>query len=130
MEYAAKRCSPSPARIQQISEEQRASCAATRHEVRSPTASSPSHARLRRPGVAAGRCLCLRLAVARPNNQQLAFARVADIDQSKVWPAGTCLGNMPPPTSRSTPVDCAAPHAMEVSGTVNLAERFDRALPS
>lgn len=67
-----------------------------------------------------------------PNNQQLAFkGKVADIDQSKVWPAGTCLGidattNQP----IDVPVDCAAPHAMEVSGTVNLAERFPDALPS
>ncbi|WP_264916722.1 septum formation family protein, partial [Mycobacterium kiyosense] len=28
------------------------------------------------------------------------------------------------------PVDCAAPHAMEVTGTVNLAEKFPGALPA
>ena len=66
------------------------------------------------------------------NNQQLAFkGKVADIDQSKVWPAGTCLG-IDPTTNQPTdiPVDCAAPHAMEVTGAVNLAEKFPgRAAP-
>src|SRR5690348_9164878 len=66
-----------------------------------------------------------------PNNQQLAFkGKVADVDQSKVWPAGTCLG-IDPGTNQPTdiPVDCAAPHAMEVTGAVNLAEKFPEALP-
>ena len=61
-----------------------------------------------------------------PNNQQLAFkGKVADVDQSKVWPAGTCLG-IDPTTNQPTdiPVDCAAPHAMEVTGAVNVAEKF------
>jgi predicted heme/steroid binding protein len=64
-------------------------------------------------------------------NQQIAFkGKVADIDQSKVWPAGTCLG-IDPTSNQPTdvPVDCAAPHAMEVSGSVNLAEKFPGALP-
>ncbi|MCX2933487.1 septum formation family protein [Mycobacterium sp. CVI_P3] len=66
------------------------------------------------------------------DNQQIAFkGRVAEIDQSKVWPAGTCLG-IDPATNQPTdvPVDCGAPHAMEVTGTVNLAEKFPGALPS
>ncbi|MDO3638494.1 septum formation family protein, partial [Mycolicibacterium arseniciresistens] len=66
-----------------------------------------------------------------PNNQQLAFqGKVAEIDQSKVWPAGTCLG-IDPSTNQPTdiPVDCAAPHAMEVTGSVNLAEKFPAGLP-
>lgn len=66
------------------------------------------------------------------DNQQVAFkGRVAEIDQSKVWPAGTCLG-IDPPTNQPTdvPVDCGAPHAMEVTGAVNLAEKFPGALPS
>ena len=65
------------------------------------------------------------------NGHQLAFTgRVAEIDQSKVWPAGTCLG-IDPATNQPTdiPVDCAAPHTKEVTGTVNLAERFPDALP-
>jgi predicted heme/steroid binding protein len=67
-----------------------------------------------------------------PNNQQLAFkGKVADVDQSKVWPAGTCLG-IDPSTNQPTdiPVDCAAPHAMEVTGAVNLAEKFPTAMPA
>jgi len=65
------------------------------------------------------------------DNQQLAFkGKVADLDQSKVWPAGTCLG-IDPSTNQPTdaPVDCGAPHAMEVTGAVNLAEKFPGALP-
>jgi len=47
-----------------------------------------------------------------------------------VWPAGTCLG-IDPSTNQPTdaPVDCGAPHAMEVTGAVNLAEKFPGALP-
>lgn len=67
-----------------------------------------------------------------PANQQLPVkGRVADLDQSKVWPAGTCLG-IDPSTNQpnDTAVDCATPHAMEVVGTVNLAEQFPGGLPS
>ena len=67
-----------------------------------------------------------------PANQQIAFkGRVADTDQSKVWPTGTCLG-IEPSTNQpnDAPVDCSAPHAMEVTGTVNLAEKFPDALPT
>ncbi|OMC07341.1 hypothetical protein A5735_03025 [Mycolicibacter heraklionensis] len=63
--------------------------------------------------------------------QQTAFVgKIADIDQSKVWPPGTCLG-IDPATNQpnDVPVDCAAPHTKEVTGTVNLAERFPDALP-
>ncbi|WP_396916870.1 septum formation family protein, partial [Mycolicibacterium sp.] len=66
-----------------------------------------------------------------PGDTQIAFqGKVADIDQSKVWPAGTCLG-IDPATNQPTdvPVDCAAPHAMEVTGAVNLAEKFPGGLP-
>lgn len=66
-----------------------------------------------------------------PGDTQLEYSgKVAEIDQSKVWPAGTCLG-IDPATNQPTdvPVDCAAPHAMEVTGAVNLAEKFPGALP-
>lgn len=65
------------------------------------------------------------------DTQALTVGRVAEQDQSKVFPPGTCLG-IDSDTNQPTdvPVDCAAPHAMEVTGTVNLAERFPDALPS
>ncbi|MGO9104239.1 MAG: septum formation family protein [Mycobacterium sp.] len=66
-----------------------------------------------------------------PGNEQITFkGKVADVDQSKVWPDGTCLG-IEPSTNQPTdiPVDCAAPHAMEVTGTVNLLAKFPDALP-
>ncbi len=64
-------------------------------------------------------------------NEQVAFkGKVADVDQSKVWPDGTCLG-IDPATNQPTdiPIDCAAPHAMEVTGTVDLLAKFPDALP-
>ncbi|WP_293001264.1 septum formation family protein [Mycobacterium sp.] len=64
-------------------------------------------------------------------NQQVAYkGKVADVDQSKVWPDGTCLG-IDPATNQPTdiPVDCVAPHAMEVTGTVNLLARFPEGVP-
>jgi predicted heme/steroid binding protein len=64
-------------------------------------------------------------------NQQVAIkGKVAESDQSKVWPDGTCLG-IDPSTNQPTdiPVNCAAPHAMEVTGTVNLLGKFPGALP-
>jgi predicted heme/steroid binding protein len=64
-------------------------------------------------------------------NEQLGFkGKVADVEQSKVWPDATCLG-IDPATNQPTdiPVDCAAPHAMEVTGTVNLLARFPEGLP-
>lgn len=66
-----------------------------------------------------------------PDNQQVAYkGKIADVDQSKVWPAGTCLG-IDSSTNQPTdiPVDCSAPHAMEVTGAVNLAEKFPVGLP-
>jgi hypothetical protein len=64
------------------------------------------------------------------NNSQQAFrGKVADIDQSKV-----CRRDLPgldPATNQPTdiPVDCAGPHSLEVTGSVNLAERFPQGLP-
>ncbi|WP_394328532.1 septum formation family protein, partial [Mycobacterium avium] len=67
-----------------------------------------------------------------PNTQQQVFkGKVADGAQSKIWPTGPGLG-IDSATNQPTdvPVDCAAPHAMEVTGTVNLAEKFPGALPA
>jgi Septum formation len=67
-----------------------------------------------------------------PDNQPVPFkGKVADLDQSKVWAPGTCL-EIDSATNQPTdvPVDCAAPHALEVTGAVNLAERFPGRRPS
>ncbi|CKO49916.1 membrane protein [Mycobacterium tuberculosis] len=107
MEYGQNAAPPSPARIQQISEEQ---CEAavrrylgTKFDPNSKFTISmlwPGDRAWRQAGER--RMLC-GLQSPGPNNQQLAFkGKVADIDQSKVWPAGTCLGIDATPTSRST----------------------------
>jgi predicted heme/steroid binding protein len=135
-EYGPNAAPPSPARIQQITQEQ---CeAAVRHYL--GTKYDPnskftvsmlwSGDRAWRQG-GERRMLC-GLQLPGLNNQQVAFkGKVADIDQSKVWQAGTCLGidsatNQPV----DVPVDCGAPHAMEVTGTVNLGEKFPNGLPA
>jgi hypothetical protein len=67
-----------------------------------------------------------------PEGKPVPFkGRVAEIDQSKVWPAGTCLG-LDPATNRSTdlPIDCATAHAVEITGAVSLAQRFPGAPPA
>jgi predicted heme/steroid binding protein len=56
--------------------------------------------------------------------------RIVDLDQSKVWPAGTCLGIDSSNRSTDIPVDCSTPHGLEVTGSVGLAERFPGAAPS
>ncbi len=135
-EYAPEAAPPSPARIQQISQEQ---CEAavrrylgTKFDPNSKFTISMLWSGDRAWRQAGERRMLCGLHLPGPNNQQLAFkGKVADIDQSKVWPAGTCLGidattNQP----IDVPVDCAAPHAMEVTGTVNLAEQFPDALPA
>lgn len=53
---------------------------------------------------------------------------VAELDQSKVWPTGTCLG-IDGGRSTDVPVDCAGEHAVEITGSVGLAERFPGASP-
>lgn len=66
------------------------------------------------------------LQLAGPDGHPVPFrGQVAGADQSKVWPPGTCLG-LDPKTSKPTDsvVDCAAPHAVEVIGAVNLGDRF------
>jgi predicted heme/steroid binding protein len=134
-EYGPDAAPPSPARIQQISQEQ---CSAAvknylgnRFDPNSRFTVSMLWSGDKAWRQAGERRMLCGLQLPGPNNQQLAFkGKVADVDQSKVWPAGTCLG-IDPTTNQPTdiPVDCAAPHAMEVTGAVNLAEKFPQALP-
>jgi hypothetical protein len=135
-EYGPNAAPPSPARIQQITQEQ---CEAAVRNYLGPKfdPNSKFTVSLLWAGDRAWRnsgerrMLC-GLQLPGANNQQQAFkGKVADVDQSKVWPAGTCLGidaatNQP----IDVPVDCVTPHAMEVTGTVNLAEKFPGALPA
>ena len=134
-EYGPDAAPPSAARIQQISQEQ---CSAAvknylgnRFDPNSRFTVSMLWSGDKAWRQAGERRMLCGLQLPGPNNQQLAFkGKVADVDQSKVWPAGTCLG-IDPSTNQPTdiPVDCAAPHAMEVTGAVNLAEKFPQALP-
>lgn len=134
-EYGPDAAPPSSARVQQISQEQ---CSTAVQRYLGPRFDPNSRFTVsmlwsgdkawRQSGER--RMLC-GLQLPGPNNQQLPFAgKVAEIDQSKVWPAGTCLG-IDPTTNQPTdiPVDCAAPHAMEVTGAVNVAEKFPGELP-
>ena len=135
-EYGPDAAPPSPARIQQISSEQ---CQASARQYLgakydpngkfSVSLLWSGDKAWRQSGER--RMLC-GLQLPGPNNQQLAFrGKIANVDQSKVWSAGTCLG-IDPATNQPTdiPVDCGAPHAMEVTGSVNLAEKFPGALPA
>ncbi|EUA56802.1 hypothetical protein I553_8856 [Mycobacterium xenopi 4042] len=132
----ARRRPPSAARIEQISQEQ---CEAavrrylgTRFDPNSKFSISMLWSGDRAWRQSGERRLLCGLQLPGPDNQQIPFkGKVADLDQSKVWPAGTCLGiDLSANQPNDVPVDCAAPHAMEVTGTVNLAEKFPAALPS
>jgi hypothetical protein len=135
-EYGPDAAPPSVARIQQISQEQ---CSAAvkkylgaRFDPNSRFTVSMLWSGDKAWRQSGERRMLCGLQLPGPNNQQLAFqGRVAEIDQSKVWPVGTCLG-IDPATNQPTdiPVDCAAPHAMEVTGAVNLATKFPDALPA
>ncbi|WP_059014887.1 septum formation family protein [Mycobacterium sp. M26] len=135
-EYGPDAAPPSPARIQQISLEQ-CQPAVERYMGAKYDPNSRFTISMLWSGDKAWkqsgerRMLC-GLQLPGADNQQIAFkGKVADLDQSKVWPAGTCLG-IDPSTNQPTdiPVDCGAPHAMEVTGSVNLAEKFPGGLPS
>lgn len=134
-EYGPDAAPPSAARIQQISQEQ-CSAAVKRYLGARFDPNSRFTVSMLWSGDKAWRqsgerrMLC-GLQLPGPNNQQLTFqGKVAEIDQSKVWPVGTCLG-IDPATNQPTdiPVDCAAPHAMEVTGAVNLGLKWPAALP-
>ncbi|BBX85722.1 septum formation family protein [Mycolicibacterium aubagnense] len=61
-----------------------------------------------------------------PNGQQLPFrGLVAEQDQSRVWPPGTCLGaDMKGGQTGLVPVDCAEPHSVEAVGPIDLSAHF------
>ncbi|OBI94352.1 hypothetical protein A5660_12355 [Mycobacterium alsense] len=135
-EYGPDAAPPSPARIQQMTQEQ---CEPAVHNYLGPKFDPNSKFMVsllwagdRAWRQSGDRRMLCGLQLPGPNNQQEIFkGKVADLDQSKVWPAGTCLGidsatNQP----IDVPVDCAAPHAMEVTGRVNLAEKFPDTLPA
>jgi len=134
-EYGPEAPPPSDARIQQISQEQ---CTAAvkrylgaRYDPNSRFMISMLWSGDKAWKQSGERRMLCGLQLPGPNNQQLPFAgKVAELDQSKVWPPGTCLG-IDPATNQPTdiPVDCAAPHSMEVTGSVNLAEKFPGGLP-
>jgi predicted heme/steroid binding protein len=55
--------------------------------------------------------------------------RAVDQDQSSVWTPGTCLGlRNGQPTG--VVVDCAGPHGLEITGTVDLSVLFDKGAPT
>ncbi|MBI3228443.1 MAG: septum formation family protein [Mycolicibacterium cosmeticum] len=134
-EYGADAAPPSPARIQQISQEQCQSAVqrylGDKYDPNGRFAVSllwSGEKAWRQNGER--RMLC-GLQLPGAENQQQAFqGKVAAVDQSKVWPAGTCLG-IDPATNQPTdvPVDCASPHALEVTGAVNLAEKYPAGVP-
>jgi predicted heme/steroid binding protein len=135
-EYGPDAAPPSTARIQQITQEQ---CQAAARQYLGPKFDPDSRFVVsllwfgeREWREAGERRMMCGLQLPGPNNQQLSHrGRVADVDQSKVWSAGTCVG-IDPATNQPTdiPVDCAAPHATEITGTVNLAEKFPGAFPA
>ncbi|WP_029116187.1 septum formation family protein [Mycobacterium sp. URHB0044] len=135
-EYGPDAAPPSPSRIQQISSEQCQAAArqylGARYDPNGKFSVSLLWSGDKAWRQSGERRMLCGLQLPGPNNQQLAFrGKVANIDQSKVWSAGTCLG-IDPATNQPTdiPVDCAAPHAMEVTGAVNLAEKFPGAAPA
>ena len=135
-EYGRNAAPPSAARIQQISQEQCETAVrrylGTRFDPNSRFNVSMLWSGDRAWRQSGERRMLCGLELPGSANQQITFkGKVADIDQSKVWPAGTCLG-IDPTTNQPTdvPIDCAAPHAMEVTGSVNLAEKFPGTLPA
>ncbi|MGB8501211.1 septum formation family protein [Mycobacterium sp.] len=129
-EYGPNAAAPSAARVQQISQEQ---CQAaikrylgTKYDPNSKFTIGMLWSGTKAWSSGDRQMLCgLQLPGGGNEEQQAVKGRVADLDQSKVWQAGTCLGidtaaNQP----TDIPIDCAGPHAMEVTGSVNVAEKF------
>jgi predicted heme/steroid binding protein len=135
-EYGPDAAPPTTARIQQITQEQ---CQAAARSYLGPKFDPDSRFVVsllwsgeREWRDAGERRMMCGLQLPGPNSQQLSHkGKVADVDQSKVWSAGTCVG-IDPAVNQPTdiPVDCAAPHATEITGSVNLAEKFPDAFPT
>jgi hypothetical protein len=70
-----------------------------------------------------GGLLLCGLQLSHPGASSTYQGRVHDLDQSAIWPAGTCLGILDGKVT-DVPVDCSSAHAMEISGAVNLADVF------
>lgn len=114
-EYGPNAAPPSPARIQQITQEQCEPAVRNylgpKFDPNSKFTVSMLWAGDRAWRQAGDRRMLCGLQLPGANNEQQAFkGKVADVDQSKVWPAGACLG-IDPTTNQPTdvPVDCAAP---------------------
>ena len=132
-EYGPNAAAPTAARIQQISQEQ-CQAAVERYLGTKYDPDSKFTIGMLWSGEKAWsqsgerRMLCgLQLPGAGNESQQVYKGQVSDLDQSKVWPAGTCLGidtaaNQP----TDIPIDCAGPHAMEVTGFVNRRREVPR----
>ena len=135
-EYGPDAAPPTTARIQQITQEQCQAAARSylgaKFDPDSRFAVSLLWSGEREWRDAGERRMMCGLQLPGPNNQQLSHkGKVADVDQSKVWSAGTCIGIAAATNQPSDiPVDCATPHATEITGSVNLAEKFPGDFPA
>lgn len=129
-EYGPNAAAPSAGRIQQISQEQCQSAVkrylGTKYDPNSKFTIGMLWSGEKAWSGGERQMLCgLQLPGGGNEDQQVFKGRVVDLDQSKVWQAGTCLG-IDTATNQPTdiPIDCSGPHAMEVTGSVNVAEKF------
>ena len=81
------------------------------------------------PQPQSGGLLLCGLQLSHPGASSTFQGRVRDLDQSAIWPAGTCLGILDG-KGTDVPVDCASPHAMEITGAVSLADVFSGPPPA
>lgn len=81
------------------------------------------------PEPQSGGLLLCGLQLSHPGTSSTFQGRVRDLDQSAIWPAGTCLGILDGKAT-DVPVDCASPHAMEITGAVSLADAFSGPAPA
>jgi len=79
----------------------------------------------------AGQHLLCGLQLPGSDKQPVAFkGKIAELDQSRVWPSGTCLAVDPSSNLADITVGCSAPHAQEITGALNLAEAWPGPPPS